>query len=500
MPKRKRSVDEELDEKLTELKQELFRALKAAKGLERQRLSKRIHEAKSSPDKVERLNREVTALKTIDLQQTAHAHLASSLTKIKAVAELPALPDDYKEGPPKKALSEQDRLALHNVTSGLYSRPAVREVADKAIRVICMTLDVPIPEKKARGNKGDSNTNTKADAKSEDGAHTKTKSAAGRDPPAKKRRVADDAADDAASASDSFHGFSDRDDDGRNAGDLGEDDEEAALSKMADMLGSSDDEEEHVETMRAKYSALLGQQPDTEDADDESDDVDDLDDLEEMDQDEDEPDEAESESESEEQEQEQDDQQGMNSERRRMLEADAAPPPAAPARQPKEPKPVKAGATTFLPSLMGGYFSGSESASDVDVAPPKKRLGQRQRQAIAERKHGEMANHVRNEKKKKQQGGRDDGWDMKRGAVDSAEGKGRKPWMKEGAGEKEGAKGAKGAKGGHAPRPVMNRKERRRLKMLSKDDQGELHPSWQARKREKEALQSAAFQGTKITF
>ncbi|PNH51835.1 hypothetical protein VD0002_g10216, partial [Verticillium dahliae] len=63
MPKRKRSVDEELDEKLTELKQELFRALKAAKGLERQRLSKRIHEAKSSPDKVERLNREVTALK-----------------------------------------------------------------------------------------------------------------------------------------------------------------------------------------------------------------------------------------------------------------------------------------------------------------------------------------------------------------------------------------------------------------------------------------------------
>ncbi|CRK12819.1 hypothetical protein HYQ45_010561 [Verticillium longisporum] len=487
MPKRKRSVDEELDEKLTELKQELFRALKAAKGLERQRLSKRIHEAKSSPDKVERLNREVTALKTIDLQETAHAHLASSLTKIKAIAEHPALPDDYKEGPPKKELSEQDKLALHNVTSGLYSRPAVREVAEKAIQIICMTLDVPMPEKRARGKKGEKNK--EANAKSEDEAQTKMKSTAGTatapDPPAKKRRVADEPADDAASVSDSFNGFSDNEDDDQDAGDIGEDDEEAALSKMADMLGNSDDEEEDVEAMRAKYSALLGQQPDTEDADDESDDVDDLDGLEEMDEDEDEAEEEESE-------EEQDDQQDMNSERRKMLEAVASRPPA-PARQPKEPKPVKAGATTFLPSLMGGYFSGSESASDVDVAPPKKRLGQRQRQAIAERKHGELANHMRNEKKKKQ-GGRDDGWDMKRGAVDSAEGKGRKPWMKEGGKEKEGGKG------GRAAKPVMNRKERRRLKLLSKDDQGELHPSWQARKKEKEALQSAAFQGTKITF
>ncbi|KAM0322295.1 hypothetical protein ACHAQA_009584 [Verticillium albo-atrum] len=486
MPKRKRSVDEELDEKLTELKQELFRALKAAKGLERQRLSKRIHEAKSSADKVERLQREVTALKTIDLQETAHAHLSSSLTKIKGIAEHPSLPDDYKNGAPKKELSEQDKIALHNVTSGLYSRPGVREVAEKAIKTICMTLDVPLPEKRARGKKGDKEAKAevpeKAKAKASDAPTTA-------DPPAKKRRVADEPEKDAAATSDSFNGFSDDENDGDDAGDLGEDEQEAALSKMEDMLGNSDDEEEDVEALRAKYSALLGQQPDIEDADDESDDIDDLDDLEEMDEDDDEDEEEEEE----EEQSDEDDQEGMNSDRRKMLEANASPPPAA-ARKAKEAKPAKvAGSTTFLPSLMGGYFSGSESASDVDVAPRKKRLGQRQRQAIAERKHGEQANHMRNEQKKKEKGGRDDGWDMRRGAVDGDEGgKGKKPWKKGDAKD--------GKKGGRAPKPEMNRKERRRLKLLSKDDQGTLHPSWEARKKEKEAMQTAAFQGTKITF
>lgn len=154
------------------------------------------------------------------------------------------------------------------------------------------------------------------------------------------------------------------------------------------------------------------------------------------------------------------------------------------------------GNTTFLPSLMGGYFSGSESASDVDVAPRKKRLGQRQRQAIAERKHGEKANHVRSHASQ-QKKGRDSGWDMRRGAVDGEDqARGKQPWKK-GVSNPLGGGGknrreAPGKRGGQQERPSQKPK--------SRDDLGVLHPSWEARKKAKETQQAAAFQGTKITF
>ncbi len=70
---------------------------------------------------------------------------------------------------------------------------------------------------------------------------------------------------------------------------------------------------------------------------------------------------------------------------------------APPAKKIKAVKPISfdMGNSAFLPSLMGGYISGSESASDIDVAPPtrKNRRGQRARQAIWEKKYGEKAKH-----------------------------------------------------------------------------------------------------------
>merc|ERR1711964_661611 len=85
---------------------------------------------------------------------------------------------------------------------------------------------------------------------------------------------------------------------------------------------------------------------------------------------------------------------------------------------------------TFLPSLNAGYWSGSESsASDFDDAPPpvkKNRPGQMARRAIAEKKHGSGANHIKKglppvaEMGKK----KGDGWDAKRGATDGGRGRG----------------------------------------------------------------------------
>lgn len=64
-PKRKRSKESSLQSKLDTLQEEVARALKTAKGFERQRLSKRSREADVSPEKQQRLEREIAVLKVL---------------------------------------------------------------------------------------------------------------------------------------------------------------------------------------------------------------------------------------------------------------------------------------------------------------------------------------------------------------------------------------------------------------------------------------------------
>lgn len=61
MPKRKR--EESLEEKLAGYEEELYKALMLSKGFERQRLSKRVRDPKTSVDKGLRLQEEIKALK-----------------------------------------------------------------------------------------------------------------------------------------------------------------------------------------------------------------------------------------------------------------------------------------------------------------------------------------------------------------------------------------------------------------------------------------------------
>lgn len=156
---------------------------------------------------------------------------------------------------------------------------------------------------------------------------------------------------------------------------------------------------------------------------------------------------------------------------------------------PKARKDAKKGTTNSLkdkkyalPSLMGGYLSDSQSeASDIDVAPARKnRRGQKARQAIAEKKFKDQAKHLA-----KQKQSRDDGWDLKRGAVG---GDARTPWKKGIRAPLE-----RGAAGGE-------RESRRPKAPRHADNEGPLHASWEAAKKAKEAQETAVFTGTRVVF
>lgn len=348
-------------------------------------------------------------------------------------------------------------MALHNVTSGLYNQNKVREAADKAVADICRALRVPLPDKKGKLKRGDKKGETTASKEPEEKPADKP----GRSDPNTTKTAGDgdvEVEDDSSSDDEEWNGLSD--------GEL-EEKEEKLMSRFDDRLRTSDDEE--YDTANEELDPMeITDVSASEDSDDEVD----LDssasekDPEEGDpEDEENSDEDESESES---------------------DGSAVSPPPKARKESK--KATKVTDTKFLPSLMGGYISGSESeASDIDVAPAarKNRRGQRARQAIWEKKFKEQAKHLGKEKSS-----RDDGWDLKRGAVDVSE---RTPW-------KQGIKTPFGKRSGDSGGGEGVAEPRRPKAPRKKDDEGPLHPSWEARKKAKEQQQTAAFQGKRVVF
>lgn len=431
MVKRKRN-EPKLATQLEDFEVKLFRALKVAKGFERQRLAKRVREA--NPDKVERLEREVAVLKVrismtgsscppkpvsltkcslpqcLDLHQAAHAILCSHLLKIKGIAESPNLPEQIKPVP-KPDITEDERTALHNVTSGLCNRKQVKDVLDEAIMTTCIALRVPMPDKKAKGKvKGKEEQEGQEKEKATKPARPLTDAGKekNRATPAKSTESDDDAEDTEDSGQEGWEGFG---------------------------SGQDAEDEEEVEKAISRYDALLGGSSDSEDGDDgdESDDEDRQNSRsatfgrgkseargksdyfsgssaeEESDEDgEDQGGDAESDEEA-----EGEDEEAISGSD--DSEEEALPPPKkARNRAAAKAAPASNGNSTFLPSLLGGYISGSESeAEDLDdIAPKKNRRGQRARQAIWEKKFKEQAKHLN-----KPKDSRDSGWDPKRGAV-----------------------------------------------------------------------------------
>jgi BUD22 len=192
---------------------------------------------------------------------------------------------------------------------------------------------------------------------------------------------------------------------------------------------------------------------------------------------------------------------------------------AVPTPKPRSTKPPSN--TTFLPSLtLGGYFSGSDSTSDADSDAPsrhqthtfstaptlpqprKNRRGQRARQQIAEKKYGSGAKHLQKQQQQRppSKQGRDAGWDPRMGATAGAgtamgkrKGKGKgKGW------QVEGGRGLKAT--GANVEPVTRGKNKEKAKSTV---DGPVHPSWEAaKKRKQQQTQSVTglFRGKKISF
>ncbi|KAF5985685.1 bud22 family protein C4F10.06 [Fusarium bulbicola] len=463
MPKRKRG-EPNLGDKLEKHCNDVSKALKAAKGLERQRYSKRLHEDGVEPDKKERLEREVTVLKSLDLHQTARAHLYSTILKVKDLAASTDLPEEIRTGVPKPELTPEEQSALHNVTSGLYNRELVKQAITRAITTFCQALDVPLPGKAKRVRKPKKEEKEEQPSDRIEGESKPETITSNEDVRASIEKEVD--VDDEEESE--FEGFSDHDDPIQEPEELGSEDEaneEKSMSKYDHLLGGSSDSEDEDDFDDERFERFKGKEKVN------------LDDISVSGSD------AAPElgSESEEEDDEDDEEPSVS--------ASPSPPPAKKKSKDKASAPARPHESTFLPTLMGGYISGSESASDIDVAPAKKRRGQRARQAIWEKKFGNKAKHLQKPAWETQRG-RDSGWDGKRGAVEPGDGP-RTPWKK---GIRNPLAARQGGSAGAESKPEVKRPPPK------KDDEGTLHPSWAARKQAKDAEKTAAFAGSKITF
>ncbi|KAK1251739.1 hypothetical protein MKX07_007218 [Trichoderma sp. CBMAI-0711] len=504
MPKRKRSVAETVQIKLEKYRIDIFRALSSAKVHERKRFSIKLHEPGITVAKKTRLEREYGVLKSLDLRHTARHHLHTNLIRIKAVESSPDIPQELRDPVPWPALPQEEITLRNNVISILCNAASVRHALDRAVADICGTLGVPVPAKSKRvRNKRKDSEDQPANREEEgqvDGEGAKSPAKTG-----KKKEAAEEAAEEEESEESDFEGFGSDSDAGDDADadeprptieELDDSDQESEVSKYANLLGGSsdEDEDEFDEEVLAKYRGT--EKPNLDDislsgsgSEDEGDD---------------------------EEEEEPESINGSRSpsplpkKKQKRATDDDTEETAAAKKTSKEKKEeekkkraakaaVKAarpGDSTFLPTLMGGYISGSESASDIE-APRKKRRGQRARQAIWEKKYGANARHLQ---KAAAKGGRDAGWDLKRGAV-GPEDQGRGKWRKGGRlpGRPAGAAGGRGYSQGRGndreqdrPAPVA--------KPTKKDNEGPLHPSWEARKKAKEAQKNVAFAGQKVVF
>lgn len=172
-------------------------------------------------------------------------------------------------------------------------------------------------------------------------------------------------------------------------------------------------------------------------------------------------------------------------------EASESPGPVTKVKRASKPERTKGG-STFLPTLMGGYLSGEESATDnEDVAPPprKNRRGQRARREIWEKKYGAKAAHLKKEAEK----AKNVVWDPKRGAVtakDRAVRKGRNGFVR----SREQVTGENAIPVASRNRGVTGPTEK------EKRDAKPLHPSWIAARKAKEEKKAASFEGKKIVF
>ena len=421
-------------------------ALKLARGFERQKLGRRQKEAEKEPHTLLRLREEVIVLKQLDLAGTAEKYLFKQLAKTKRIKESPAFITRYGEDPKIEAPAS---TAEANVLARLFSSTPVKKVVPDIIKGIYRVLSID-PDGKASS----AEIRTKTAKRDE----TSVRDGKGGDQVNQGNLQPED---------DTFDGFSDADN------------PEMSVEDSGDFSGS---ENGLMEAYGGRIAS--GSEESLSDADSKAE---------------------------------------NNGRRSLDRETLSVSPPTSyisdsevETQSQRRPRAAPPTDTTFLPSLtMGGYYSGSES-DDTEPAynqgPPlrqerKNRRGQRARQQIAEKKFGQSAKHLQKQAQNpigKEE--RNTGWDARKGAVaESERGKGR--FAKGRFGKSTGPTGANGEavngfklRDRNSDAPVRS-KIRSQAPATKKENNGPLHPSWQAAKKKKEATAAnTAFQGKKITF
>ncbi|KAK6837305.1 BUD22 like protein [Aspergillus parasiticus SU-1] len=414
----------------------LSRALKVAKGFERQKLSRREKTAKSqgSSEALQKIAEEIAFIKSFDPTATAQKYLFKQLFKTKRISEAPAF-IQFKEA---KNISTEgpQSTAEANVTARLYKSNPVKNAFPNIMTDIKKLLGV---EEVAGGKK----EKGKEAGSKESATKTKTEQRA--------VSVSDSEPEDPRIAAAAAKFDEEEGDERSEGGEESEGDEVMSDAESIDYAqfdsrlapGSEDEDEEGADGAASDDGGSDG---------------------------------------------------GVNLQAPSDMSISRSPSPDSPPAKKQKAKSSTSSApatsTTFLPSLtMGGYFSGSESEpEDIDGQQPrrKNRMGQQARRALWEKKYGSGANHVK-QQQQQQKRSRDSGWDMRRGATDGSEGpRGRR-------GQGRGPAG-RSQHGGDRPQrgpPAQRRKP---------EDDKPLHPSWEAAKRAKEQKATAAFQGKKVTF
>ncbi|ESZ95594.1 hypothetical protein SBOR_3990 [Sclerotinia borealis F-4128] len=496
MPKRKRSDDQDdstpstnrvrnsrqndFDIHLISARKQLRSALKTAKGFERQRLGKRLTNATKIVDAAQmaRLRKEIEALKLVDLDKVVEQRLAKGLGKIKVMAESGFLPVGWgQSGEGVKGWEgekgEEDVRVWNNVVSGMWNFKIVKGVWEGVIRGSYMSMGIPAPVLE-KGKKGKEKVNEKAK-----GDDDKTSSRKG------KAQSVDAGESDVymedtipnfskkENKEDSWEGFDspgddededDSEDDENEEGNASMDEE--TLSRYDALLGASSDEESFDEeeylkktpsTSKSNPRLSLSLSPTPSRS----------------------PSPVPSISQS------SDDEAANNKFRTSHLSPSPQPEPKA--KRPKKPSPNTAPtkSSTFLPTLMGGYWSGSDSSasslSDTDMKPVirKNRMGQKARQALAEKKFGKGAAHIAAGKMSMEEE--------------------REAKRAEKTGKKVRDFGSRA--GGRREYGNANDVEvKPREKVKTRDDVGILHPSWEAAKKAKDEKAKATFSGKKVVF
>lgn len=451
----------------------LFRALKIARGFERQKLGRRQKNAAAEKklDDVRRLKLEVAELKDLNLADTAEIHLYKSLLKIKAIATSDELPNIVRDAVQKRRKVEN--VENLNVQARLFKAEPVQKAMSEAVDGVKAALEIHQRRTEAKKRlsakdytKGGTDMDLGLPRPEGDGA------------PVSMHDKNEEQDWDGFSSPEYSHGslrpeFED------DAGSTVDDNNYEYYAARLAASSASDSGSDHSTSLRLRSAAPRASPPTSEST------------------------------------------RSTHS----VLQtppSPASPPEVHPPLPNKHSKPLGVSSsttkTTFLPSLLiSGYYSGDSDASSLEDArnnkndyissskpsQRKNRMGQQARRALWEKKFKNKANHLRNggtrediRGKVKTINNRDEGWDARKGARsdgDNDRGKGRRDrWTKGATGaNRENVDAGRGS-------GVVSDKERGERR--KEGDKGPLHPSWEAARRAKEVKKDMKPVGRKVVF